>query len=55
MNYYLIFLLDGKVVDICTYADEESRQSYIKYIEQYNLTKINDREFDQIQILDIVR
>lgn len=55
MIYYLIFLLEGRVIDICTYDDEDCRQRYINYIDQYKLARVNDREFDQIQILDIVR
>ena len=53
--YYLIFILNGKVVDISSYEDEESREIYLKYIEQYNLKDVNGREFDEVQMLDIVK
>lgn len=55
MIYYLIFILNGKVVDISSYEDEESREIYLKYIEKYNLEDINGQEFDEVQMLDIVK
>lgn len=55
MIYYLIFILNGKVVDISSYDDEESRKSYLKYIEQYNLKDVNGREFDEVKMLDLVK
>lgn len=57
MKYYLIFLLQGKVVDIVSY-DECSYDLYISTFKDYKLRLSNGEynilpftQFDEVQIL----
>ena len=33
MIYYLIVLIDGIVIDVCKYDEEDSRDSHIQYLK----------------------
>jgi hypothetical protein len=54
MNYYLIFLLQGKVVDICSYDDEPVRD---EHYDQYANMEYWQRPFvyDEVQTLNQVK
>ncbi len=60
MNYYLIFLFQGKVVNICSYDEQDSRDR--EQARFADMLKANDWysfcdgvQFDTLQTLDQVR
>lgn len=53
MKYYMIFLLSGKVVDIASFDEEESRDETVK-LWQYQLENCHQNGYDEIQILNQV-
>lgn len=58
MKYYLIFLKNGKVVDISTFDDEEARD---KHANRYQVPLASqeyvswiDGSYDEVQTLNVV-
>lgn len=59
MNYFLIFLFQGKVVNICSYDEQDSRDrehDRFKGMLQANdwYSFVEDKQFDTLQTLDQV-
>lgn len=57
MKYFLIFLLQGKVVNICSFDDETARDNTKDYYidcccRAYGVGTCDGIQFDSIQILD---
>jgi hypothetical protein len=54
MKYYLIYLKSGIVVDICSYDDEQTRDTMYRSWVYRDQNICNDSEFDQLQCLNVV-
>jgi len=54
MNYYIIFLLDGQVVEISSWDEEDARDRYLDIVKN-NLMIGDARGFDQVQHLNQLR
>lgn len=54
MKYYLIYLLNGMVIDICSYDDESYRdEKYHQWVyRDQNICNIT--EYDELQCLNVV-
>lgn len=59
MNYFLIFLFQGKVVNICSFdaqdARDRSQAHYTEMLSKSWYSFADDKQFDTIQTLDQVR
>jgi hypothetical protein len=53
MKYYIILLLQGRVVGICTYDDEDSRDGYLIDFE-YQLASMSGLAYNELQTLNEV-
>lgn len=53
MKYYIILLLDGKVIDICSYDDEESKDEHLIYFKN-QLASMSGLPYNELQTLNQV-
>lgn len=53
MKYYIVLLLKGKVVGICTYDDESSREDHLIDFK-YQLASMSGLPYNELQTLNEV-
>ena len=53
MKYYLIFLYAGRVMDICSYDDQQTRDKQYNKV-MFDPAYANPRGYDDVQYLDVV-
>lgn len=54
MKYYLIYLQSGIVVDICSFDDEQTRDTIYRSWFYCDENVCNDLDFDQLQCFNQV-
>jgi hypothetical protein len=54
MKYYLIYLQYGKVIDICSYDDKQTRDTIYRAWLYRNQNAYRDADFDQLQCFPAV-
>jgi hypothetical protein len=54
MKYYLIYLKTGIVIDICSYDDEQTRNTIYSAWLYRDQNVCNNSEFDQLQCFNQV-
>lgn len=54
MKYYLIYLQSGTVVDICSFDDEQTRDTIYRSWVYRDQNISNDSDYNELQCLNVV-